>query len=304
MEVLVSDEAGRADDGTGIRDDRILPATRIAAVTVAFILGLAWWVLYVNPAEGGERFAWPVQPEMTAVLMGSGYGSAVIFFLAVLVGRRWHHVTLGFLPTTVFIWLVSIATLLHWDRFTHGEALFHVWAWTYAATAFAVPALWLLNRRHDPGPAQRDAVIGGVLRTVLLGAGVLLAAIALVMYVAPTVVIDLWPWQLTELTARTVAAFVSLPAVAWLAMGVDRRWSAARVMVLTIAAGLAMLLIGVWRTWGDFDQENWLAYVYVGGLLVTLGFLIAMATWLERSANRQVDHEPMTRTDAGRPDGI
>lgn len=290
MEVLVSDEAITAADGTGIRDDRILPVTRVAAVTVAFILGLGWWVLYVHPAEGADRFAWPVQPEMTAVLMGSGYGSAVIFFMAVLVGRRWHQVTLGFLPTTVFIWLVSIATLLHWDRFTHGEALFHVWAWTYAITAFGVPALWLLNRRHDTGsPQQRDAVIGGVLRTVLLGAGLLLAAIAAVMYIAPAAVIDVWPWQLTELTARTVAAFVSLPAVAWLAMAFDRRWSAARVMVVTIAAGLVMLLVGVWRTWADFDQENWLTYVYVGGLAVTLGFLIAMSAWLERSAARRVD---------------
>lgn len=288
-------------DGGVIRDDRVLLVTRVAAATVAIVLGLAWWVLYLDPVEGAERFAWPVRPEMTAVLMGSGYGSAVIFFLAVLVGRRWHRVALGFLPTTVFIWLVSIATLLHWDRFSHGEPLFLIWAWTYAITAFAVPLLWLLNHRRDPGRAEeRDATIGGVLRTVLLGAGLVLAAIALVMYIAPAVVIDVWPWQLTELTARTVAAFVSLPAVAWLAMAFDRRWSAARVMVMTIAVGLVMLLIGVGRTWDDFDQENWLTYVYVGGLAATLGLLIAMAAWLERSAARRV---PGEEPSAGVPGG-
>lgn len=274
-------------DGAGVRDDRILLVTRVAAATVAIVLALGWGVLYLEPVEGAERFAWPVRPEMTAVLMGSGYGSAVIFFLAVLFGRRWHRVTLGFLPTTVFIWLVSIATLLHWGLFSHDEALFLIWAWTYAITAFAVPALWLLNRRRDPGTAEeRDAIIGGPLRTLLLGAGLLLAAIASVMYVVPSVMIDVWPWQLTELTARTVAAFVSLPAVAWLAMAFDRRWSAARVMVATISAGLVMLLIGVARTWDNFDADNWLTYVYVGGLAVTLGLLIAMSVWLERTAGR------------------
>lgn len=65
-------------------------------------------------------------------------------------------------------------------------------------------------------------------------------------------------------TARTVAAFVSLPAVAWLAMALDRRWSAARVMIVPVAAGLVMLLVGVWRTWSDFDQGN-LAVLRVRG---------------------------------------
>jgi hypothetical protein len=230
------------------RDDRILPVVRIAAVTVLAILGIAWWALYLHPAETETRFAWTITSEMTVLLMGSGYGSAVVFFLAVLFGRRWHRVTLGFLPTTVFTWMLAIATVLHWDRFHAGHPAFLLWAWVYALTPLVVPALWLINRRRDPGtPESRDVVMGGALRAVVAGVGGALGVLALVMFVVPTAVIEVWPWELTPLTARAVASFIALPAVAWLAMAVDRRWSAARIMVATIAVGLILLLISVGR---------------------------------------------------------
>lgn len=269
------------------KDDRILPVVRAVAVVVLAILGLAWWALYLHPAETDQRFAWPVQPEMTALLMGAGYGSAVLFFVAVLLGRWWHQVTLGFLPTTAFTWLLAIATALHWDRFQHGHPAFLLWVWTYVITPVVVPVLWWINRRRDPGTTEtKDVVIPTPLRGALFVLGGLLTVIALVMFVVPEVVIDVWPWSLTPLTARTVAAFVALPAVAWLAMAIDRRWSAARVMVATVALGLAMLLIAVWRAWSDFDQGNWLTYTYLAGLAGTLLGLIAMSVWMESAAGR------------------
>jgi hypothetical protein len=260
---------------------------RAVAVVVLAILGLAWWALYLHPGETDQRFAWPVQPEMTALLMGAGYGSAVLFFVAVLVGRWWHQVTLGFLPTTAFTWLLAIATALHWDRFQHGHPAFLLWVWTYVITPVVVPVLWWINRRRDPGTTEtKDVVIPTPLRGALFVLGGLLTVIALVMFVVPEVVIDVWPWSLTPLTARTVAAFVALPAVAWLAMAIDRRWSAARVMVATVALGLAMLLIAVWRAWSDFDQGNWLTYTYLAGLAGTLLGLVAMSVWMESAAGR------------------
>jgi hypothetical protein len=270
------------------RDDRILPVVRVAAVAVLAILGIAWWALYLHPAETETRFAWTITSEMTVLLMGSGYGSAVVFFLAVLLGRHWHRVTLGFLPTTVFTWMLAIATVMHWDRFHAGHPAFLLWAWVYALTPLVVPALWLINRRRDPGtPESRDVVMGGALRAVLAGVGGALGVLALVMFLVPATVIEVWPWELTPLTARAVASFIALPAVAWLAMAVDRRWSAARIMVATIAAGLILLLISVGRAWSDFDQENWLTYLYVGGLVVTLVALVVMSSWLELAARRR-----------------
>lgn len=269
------------------RDDRILPLTRAVAVAVIVILLVAWIVLFLLPGQTDRRFAWTIAPTMTAMLMGAGYGSALFFFVRVLTGRRWHRVGLGFLPTTVFTWMMLGATLLHWDRFRHGSLPFALWFWIYLLTPFVVPGLWLLNRRHDPGtPESGDVPYPGWVRAAMVGAGGLLLGIAAWMYLAPASAIDVWPWPLTPLTARAVAAFVALPGVAWLAIVWDGRWSAARTMLATVAVGLVLLLIAVARAWDEFDHANALSYVYVAGLAGTLVAIAALGVWMRQRAAR------------------
>jgi len=263
------------------RDDRILPFTRLAAAIIIVILLLAWVVLFLFPTQTDHRFAWTIQPSMTALLMGAGYGSALYFFARVLTGDRWHQVALGFLPTTVFTWMMLGATLLHWDKFRHGSLPFMLWFWVYLITPVLVPAVWLLNRPRDPGASEgRDAMFPGELRIAMVVAGVAMVSIAAWMYLAPTSAIGVWPWMLTPLTTRAVASFVALPGVAWLAMAADGRRSAAPVTLGTLAIGLVLLLIAVARSWNEFDHGNVLAYVYVAGLLGTLAAIAALSLWI------------------------
>jgi hypothetical protein len=281
------------------RDDRILPATRIVAVAVIGILLLAWLVLFLRPGETDRRFAWTIDSTMTAMLMGAGYGSAIYFFVRVLTERRWHRVTLGFLATTVFTWMMLGATLMHWDRFRHGSAPFLLWFWVYLLTPILVPAVWLLNRSSDPGTLEeRDAMLPWWARVVMAVAGIGMGVIAAWMYAAPGSAASAWPWPLTPLTARAVAAFVALPAVAWIAMAVDGRWSAARVMLTTIALGLVLLLIAVGRAWDEFDPTNVLRVVYVGGLVGTLLAIGVLSLWMRGKVRAW---EPTMAAAAPRP---
>src|SRR5205085_6201173 len=204
---------------------------------------------------------WTIQSTMTAMLMGAGYGSALYFFVRVLTGRRWHEVSLGFIPTTVFTWMMLGATLLHWDKFRHGSFPFLLWFWIYLLTPLLVPGAWLLNRPHDPRVALAgDVVLPRWMRLAAAVAGAGMAGVAAWMYVAPSSAIGVWPWPLTPLTARAVAAFVALPAMAWLAIAVDGRWSAARTMLATVAIGLVLLLIAVVGGWGAFDRSTRMDY--------------------------------------------
>ena len=267
------------------RDDRILPLTRVVAAVVIVILVFAWVVLFLTPDTTDRRFAWTIHPTMTAMLMGAGYGSALYFFARVLSGRRWHRIALGFLPTTVFTWMMLGATFLHWDRFRHGSIPFLLWFWIYLLTPVLVPAVWLINRSSDPGALdEHDAVFPIWTRRAMAAAGLLLVAIAAWMYLFPASAIGVWPWLLTPLTARAVAAFVALPGVAWLAIASDRRWSAARVMLATIAIGLALLLVAVARAWGEFDHANALSYLYVAGLVGTLAAIATLSVWMNARA--------------------
>lgn len=255
------------------------------------ILVLAWFVLFLRPGETDRRFAWTIDSRMTAMVMGAGYGSALYFFARVLTERRWHRVALGFLPTTAFTWLMLGATLLHWDTFRHGSSPFLLWFWVYLTTPVLVPAVWLVNRRHDPRmPEERDATIPRWTRAAMVAAGTGILAVVVWLYVWPESAIGAWPWALTPLTARAVAAFVALPGVAWLAIAADRRWSAAKVMLATVAIGLAMLLIAVARAWDEFDHANALSAVYVAGLAVTLAVIAVLSVWMHARSSTSRDH--------------
>ncbi len=267
------------------RDDRILPTTRILAAVVIGILSLAWFVLYLHPDQTDRRFAWTIASRMTAMLMGAGYGSAIVFYAGVLAGRRWHRVALGFIPTTVFTWMLLATTFLHWAKFRHGSLPFELWLWIYLATPVLVPAVWLVNRGRDPRRHEtRDASIEGPMRWGVIGAGVPLVAVAALLFVRPSAVIGSWPWPLTPLTTRAIAAFVALPGVGWLAIAADRRWSAARLLVATLGVGIVLLLVAVARAWSEFDHSNPLAYVYVAGLAGTLVGLVGLFVAEERGS--------------------
>lgn len=251
---------------------------------VFVILVLAWVVLFLHPGETDRRFAWTIDSRMTAMVMGAGYGSALYFFARVLTERRWHRVALGFLPTSVFTVMMLGATLLHWDRFRHGSPPFRLWFWVYLITPVLVPAVWFVNRRRDPRTLDgRDAMFPRWIRGAMVAAGVGILVVAAWLYVWPESAIGTWPWALTPLTARAVASFVALPGVAWLAIAVDGRWSAARVMLVTVALGLVLLLIAVARAWDEFDHGGALNVIYVAGLVATLAMIAVLGAWMTLS---------------------
>ena len=112
------------------------------------------------------------------------------------------------------------ATFLHWDRFHHGSLPFRLWFWIYLITPILVPAVWLMNRRRDPGtPEARDAMFPRWVRWAMIVVGAGMLGIAAWLYLWPESAISAWPWVLTPLTARAAASFVALPGVAWIDRG-------------------------------------------------------------------------------------
>jgi hypothetical protein len=99
-----------------VRDDRIFPITRIIAALVVPFLVLAWVILYFFPDMSGERFAWRIQPAMTAVYMGAGYIGGAWLFIQVILGRRWlaAFAAVGFLRpdllAAIWVWRLTPLT--------------------------------------------------------------------------------------------------------------------------------------------------------------------------------------------------
>ena len=89
----------------------------------------------------------------------------------------------------------------------------------------------------------------------------------------PQIAVDLWPWQLTPLTARVLASLTVQVGVGALMLSRDPRWSAWRLIVQTYLVATALLLVGAVRAFGDFDTGNPLTWLYLAGLLATAGAL-------------------------------
>ena len=266
------------------QDDRVLPVTRAVAGIVVMILVLATWVLYLHPHDTPLHFAWTIKPAMTALFMGAGYGSAVYFYARMVAVGRWHRVACGFIPTTIFTWLMLGATILHWSRFHHGQLAFELWLWIYIVTPVLVPVVWLLNRRTDTGTleASGDARLPAAVRGAMVVVGVGLCLASAWLYLLPSSAAAHWPWTLTPLTSRVIASFIAIPGVTWLMLAGDGRRSSCRIPLETTSISIVLMAVATSRAWGEFDHGNPITWAFVGGMILTLLAIGALAVAMQR----------------------
>src|SRR2546426_6527579 len=102
LEARMSPQSAALDTTSGTADDHILVFTRVVAAVVVGILFTAWFALYLHPGETDHRFAWTISSRMTAMLMGAGYGSAILFYTRVVFCRRGGPGALRVFPPTPF----------------------------------------------------------------------------------------------------------------------------------------------------------------------------------------------------------
>jgi hypothetical protein len=264
--------ARRGGRDAPVRDDRVLPLTRWVARVVAPFLAAAFLVLYGFPDRTTEFFAWTIRPEMTPVVMGAGYGAGVYFFYRVSAADEWHTVAPVFLGIATFTWFMAVATVLHWENFNHGHHAFVLWVVLYAVTPLLVPAVWALNRRTDPGdPAPGDPRLPRAVRAFGGALGLVAAAAAVVLFVAPAIMVGAWPWTVSPFTARILAGWFALFGVVNGVVALDPRWSAARILVQSQLLGFSLVLVGAVRVRDNFDPANPLTWAVVGGMALYLG---------------------------------
>ena len=265
------------------RDDRVLFVTRAIAALIVPILVVAFLMLYLFPSYSGALFAWPIRPQMSAMMLGGTYLGGAYFFSRVIAARRWHTVKLGLLPVSAFAGFLGIATLIHWDKFTPGHPSFILWAILYLGLPFVLVLIWLLNQRTDPGGLTADDIlIPDRLRIGLRLLGGLLRVVSLLLLVVPDVMIPTWPWTITALTARVMGAMFVLPGLVGLGIAADGRWSAARIIIEAQVFAIVLILGAAWFSRADFDWSQPIAWLFVGGMLAVGTFLVAVYVSMQR----------------------
>jgi hypothetical protein len=256
-------------------DGRVLPLTR-AGIWVLLVLAAANGVfLYLAPGLADSDYAWSIKPPVNAMFIGAGFLAGTLATGLVLArATRWR--TFSTLPPALWVLATSllVATIIHGDRFKWDYPLTWVWTAVYAGVPFAVPYLVMRQRRVAEAEPEADPRLG-TLRVVSAIAGVPLLIGAAALFVAPVEVGKHWPWDLTPLLARAVAAWYALFGTMLLTCAAGlRRPAEAIIPYATLAAWCVLLLVlPVLRPDDVSGAGAWIALMVV---------LLALATYALR----------------------
>ncbi len=279
----------RAVHSSRARDDHLLSTTRILSAFIIPFLIVGFGILYLFPDHTHQLFAWTIRPRMTPMMLGSAYLGGAYFFSRAALARRWHLVKAGFLPVATFAGILGVTTILHWDRFNHDHISFYVWTVLYFTTPFLVVAVWGSNRRRDPRTAAPgDQTLPMPTRVAMAVLGVVVLAVSAMLFLSPQTAIGFWPWTLTPLTARVIAAMFALGGVGGISVASDPRWSAARIPLESQVITLAGVDLAVVFAWPGFSPSNPLTWVFVGGLLSSLVAMLVLLTLMAARARTSV----------------
>jgi hypothetical protein len=267
----VSNHRNRCDDATVLlrRDDHVLVSTRLVAVLIIPFLVAAFVVLYLFPKNTARLFAWTIRPTMTSMMLASAYIGGAYFFMRALSASHWKAIKSGFLPVTLFASLLGVATVMHWETFSHHHATFWIWATLYFTTPFLVFGAWLANRRVAGVPATDELRLGPSTRWLIGIVGLLALVQGLIMFVAPRFVMPFWPWSIAVLSCRVVGAIFCLGS-AGLVVFSDPSWSSVKLLFQVEMIMVALILVAALRAAPEFDPDKALTWVLGGGFVAIL----------------------------------
>ena len=185
---------------------------RLWLITDTVIVFIAGVQLFVLADYTSSFFAWTIKPSLTATFLGGSYWASLP--LVYLSSRQtiWARARLAVFGVLIFSILTFAATLLHIDRFhlssADPTAWIAAWVWLIIYLIFspALLALLFFQMRLPGHEPLRQASLPFWLRLVLAAQAAVMLGLGVILFVAPTT--PLWPWTLTPLTGRAVAAWL------------------------------------------------------------------------------------------------
>jgi hypothetical protein len=267
----------------------LAPAMRRLLLLAAVLVFLAGLQLFVFPLRTADWFAWTIDVPMTAVFLGAAYWSSAVLEVAGARATGWSGARLAVWTVLVFTTLTLVVTLVHLDKFHLGadnpasaRVVTAGWLAVYGVVPVVMVVLaWLQARRAQASgvPADRRRPPAG-LRMLLVVLAVGLLGLGVALLLVPVEAARLWPWPLTELTARAVGAWlVGLGWAAGHARLIDDL-SSIRPLGLTGVAFVVLEAVALLRHGEDLDWSAAPAYGYLAGLLVigvVAGWILALA---------------------------
>ena len=259
-------------DEAGLRE--VIPPLRWMMVLFVLLGVGATAALYFGTTHTEDDFSWTIQPPLTAALLGAGYSGTIVLFGLAIRERWWANARMVVPAPFTLSTLLLIATLLHLDKFHFDSSAIPTsvtWIWlvVYVVVPPGLVVLTVLQLRAPGGDPPRARPVPGGLRAAVLVYAVLALVGGLVLFLVPEDVAPHWPWAITPLTGRAIAAWLTALGVAALQATWENDLRRVRIGMAALAAVGTLGLVAVARYPDDID--NW----WPGGwlLVAVLAFM-------------------------------
>ncbi len=174
---------------------------RLVFLIVALVV-LVGAGLFFAPALVAPRWPWSLTP-FNARFLGAVYLSELFAVVVAVTVNRWAPARLLVPQAVMFTAVVTVASLLHLDRFDPQRSVTWLWFVLYTVPLLIL-AYYLWRYRHLP-PAQ-PAPPEHVWRLYLLGQGAVLGLYGVGLFLAPGVFSTFWPWPIDSFQGQVYSA--------------------------------------------------------------------------------------------------
>jgi hypothetical protein len=238
----------------------------------------------IAPADTQTNFAWPIQPVVMAAALGGFYITSAPLFLLPLFAKRWEMIKVMILPAALFSILQLGATFLHWDKFSVGSFPFYVWFASYILPPpiFVSAYLWHQHQAAS-APTSSRAALPVWLNWLLVICGTGLTLVALLVFIFPGLLIPMFPWQLTPLTARSLSAWLVAVGAIMLSMWRENDRTRARLSTPMFVLLLPVLILQMLRYAGQVNWSSpllWFSLILFA-IIGYCGLYLAKGSWRE-----------------------
>jgi hypothetical protein len=269
-----------------MRPTRWMRAYLVAAGVFAVLAGT---LLALGAGHTGTRFAWTINSELTTAFLNGMYWAAAVLLLVSARERRWESARFGAYAAALFMTLLLVVMLVHFDLLHTDDHRFLVsWgAWGFLASYAVIPALGVAaiasQLRGSDAPSPGSAPIPTAVRALFAFQAAAAVASGAALLLFATRADALWPWALTPIGARAIGGWVFALGVVSALAARDADWRRVRSVAAAYAA-LALLQASALARFGE--EVGWsrpAAWVYVAVLGSLAGVAVAgAARWLGR----------------------
>ncbi len=193
----------------------LTPGMRTLLWVATLLVLLAGLQLFVFPSRTAEWFAWTIDVQLTAAVLGAAYLASAVVEATSARASAWADARVAVPSVFAFTSLTLVVTLVHLEAFhlqpdlpAQTRAIAIAWLMIYAVVPVAMAVLWLRQAAVPGDDPPRLHPLATWLRAVVAASAVGLLAYGAALLVAPLTAAAAWPWPLTPLTGRALGAWL------------------------------------------------------------------------------------------------